>query len=67
MDSPEALHDAARAVFDTPPGRLVLEHLKRFTGVDRDRFHIDPHQHAYNAGRASVLREIFRVLKEEKP
>lgn len=44
------------SVFNTPHGKRVIEY---FISLGEDAgFHVDPYQHAYNAGKRSLAKQI---------
>jgi hypothetical protein len=53
-----------RETFETPSGRMVLAHLRRFCGEEcqQSAFDADPLGIARNVGRQEVYREIRRFL-----
>lgn len=53
---------AFQKVFSGPDGEIVLDYLrKQKAGFDKD-----PYQHAYNAGKTSILRIIEEMLDEKQ-
>lgn len=60
--SDEVIGDAYRAVFGTPQGQLVLDHIvQTLCGVDTNLFIASDHGLAYNAARRDVGLEIARI------
>jgi hypothetical protein len=49
-----------RRIFDGEEGKKVLDYLKKQTAG----FHIDPYQHAFNAGKTRIVQIIEDMLDE---
>jgi len=60
------IHDSYRAVFDSPDGERVLEHLIKVGYVDTT-VHTpgDSHDTAYKEGKRSIVISILRFIERD--
>jgi hypothetical protein len=54
---------AYRVVFNSPDGRIVLQHLAEFCRAAESCFHADPRLHAMLEGRREVFLRIHHFAK----
>ena len=67
MDEKEKiLRENFIAVFKTPEGAAVIEHLKEFSGMKDGRFVADARLETFFSGRRSVVCEIEKLSERKK-
>lgn len=60
------IHSEYQAVFETPVGQKVLEHICKKAGVAKSIFvRGDPYKTAYNAGMRDLALAIIRFTKRD--
>jgi len=60
------IHDSYRAVFDSPDGERVLEHLVKVGFVDISTHTPgDSHDTAYKEGKRSIVISILRFIERD--
>ena len=66
IEERQRLVDAAKEIFNSAAGEIVLEQLKRNYGFYQPTFNVDPHESAFNEGQRSVVLYLLQLINEEK-
>lgn len=63
----QRLVDAAKEVFGTDAGTILLDRLKRLYGIYTPVFSADPYEHAYAEGQRSVVLFLQQLVDYRPP
>ena len=61
----ERLVDAAKEIFTSDSGEILLEQLKKNYGFYSPNFSIEPHETSYREGQRSVVLYLLQLITEE--
>lgn len=61
----ERLIDAAKELFSTDSGEILLEQLKKNYGFYSPNFSTEPHETSYREGQRSVVLYLLQLITEE--
>tara|TARA_R100000315_G_scaffold62308_2_gene43198 strand:+ start:813 stop:1106 length:294 start_codon:yes stop_codon:yes gene_type:complete len=61
----ERLVDAAKEIFTSDSGEILLEQLKKNYGFYSPNFSTEPHETSYREGQRSVVLYLMQLITEE--
>ena len=66
IEERQRLVDAAKEIFNSPAGKIVLDKLKNQSGFNTSNFSSDALEMSYREGQRSVVLYILNLLVDEK-